>query len=107
MFRLALYQNLPDDRTQTVLVDALIRGFQDGADILTLSLGGADGWTESSSSVVASAIARTGRIVTIAAGNDVRTTSPSLLSESVIPNIYISRAPPALGTPLVPVTVSM
>ncbi|KAF9028989.1 subtilisin-like protease [Hymenopellis radicata] len=56
--------------TDDVLVDALIRGFQDDVDILTLSLGGADGWTESSSSVVASAIARTGKIVTIAAGND-------------------------------------
>ncbi|KAK7473132.1 hypothetical protein VKT23_001233 [Stygiomarasmius scandens] len=56
--------------TDDVLVDALLLGFKEGQDILTLSLGGADGWTESSSSVVASRIARAGRIVTIAAGND-------------------------------------
>lgn len=39
-------------------------------DILTLSLGGADGWTESTTSVVASRLADRGKIVTIAAGND-------------------------------------
>ena len=44
---------------------------KDGNDILTLSIGGADGWTESSSAVVASRIAGLGKVVTIAAGNDV------------------------------------
>lgn len=39
-------------------------------DILTLSLGGSDGWTESSSSVVASRLAARGKVITIAAGND-------------------------------------
>jgi hypothetical protein len=53
-------------------VEALLMGYRDGQDILTLSLGGADGWTESSTSVVASRIAASGKIVTIAAGNDVR-----------------------------------
>ena len=52
-------------------MDALLRGVKDGQDILTLSLGGADGWTSSSAAVVASRIARSGKIVTIAAGNDV------------------------------------
>ncbi|RDB16703.1 Minor extracellular protease vpr [Hypsizygus marmoreus] len=56
--------------TDDVIVDALLLGVKDGQDILTLSLGGADGWTESSSAVVASRIAATGKIVTIAAGND-------------------------------------
>lgn len=53
-----------------VLVDALLLGFNDGQDILTLSLGGADGWTESISAVVASRLVDRGRVVTIAAGND-------------------------------------
>ena len=57
----------------TVIIDALLRGVKDGQDILTLSLGGADGWTSGAGSVVASRIARTGKVVTIAAGNDVRT----------------------------------
>ncbi|EIN11775.1 subtilisin-like protease [Punctularia strigosozonata HHB-11173 SS5] len=53
-----------------IIVEALLRGVSDGMNILTMSLGGADGWTESSSSVVSSRISATGRIVTIAAGND-------------------------------------
>lgn len=53
-----------------IIVDALLKGVKDGQDILTLSLGGADGWTSSVSAVVASRIAKSGKIVTIAAGND-------------------------------------
>ncbi|KAG8903005.1 hypothetical protein FRB99_003838 [Tulasnella sp. 403] len=53
-----------------VLIDALIRSYKDGNDILSLSLGGAQGWTSAATSVVASRIASAGRIVSIAAGND-------------------------------------
>ncbi|KAL0956638.1 hypothetical protein HGRIS_002771 [Hohenbuehelia grisea] len=53
-----------------LIVQSLIRGYNDGMDILTLSLGGVDGWTEGTGSVVASRIAEQGRVVTIAAGND-------------------------------------
>ncbi|KAK0213189.1 pyrolysin [Desarmillaria ectypa] len=53
-----------------VILDALLQGYKDGMDILTLSLGGVDGWTEGTGSVVASRIAETGIVVTIAAGND-------------------------------------
>ncbi|KAA1472916.1 subtilisin-like protease [Dentipellis sp. KUC8613] len=56
--------------TDDIIIDALLRGVSEGQDILTLSLGGTDGWTESSSAVVASRIAASGKIVTIAAGND-------------------------------------
>lgn len=54
-----------------VIVEGFLRGHEDGNDILTLSLGGASGWAASTSAVVASRIANTGTIVTIAAGNDV------------------------------------
>lgn len=57
----------------SVLVDALIMGLDDGQDILTLSIGGTNGWTEGTASVVASRIAALGKVVTIAAGNDVCT----------------------------------
>ncbi|KAG2016370.1 serine-type endopeptidase [Coprinopsis cinerea AmutBmut pab1-1] len=53
-----------------VIIAALFRGVDDGADILSLSLGGAHGWTVSAGAVVASRIAETGKIITIAAGND-------------------------------------
>ncbi|TDL26098.1 subtilisin-like protease [Rickenella mellea] len=56
--------------TDDVIVQALLRGVSDGMDILTMSLGGADGWTESTSSVVSSRISDMGKVVTIAAGND-------------------------------------
>ena len=55
-------------KNSLVIVEALLRGVQEGQDILTMSLGGADGWTESTSSVLSSRIAATGKIVTIAAG---------------------------------------
>ncbi|KAG9127745.1 hypothetical protein FRC07_010197 [Ceratobasidium sp. 392] len=58
--------SVPDD----ILIDSLLRAYKDGNDVITLSLGGADGWTEAVSGVVASKIADAGRIVTIAAGND-------------------------------------
>ncbi|CAE6398441.1 unnamed protein product [Rhizoctonia solani] len=58
--------SVPDD----IIIAALLRACNDGNDVITLSLGGPDGWTESSSGVIASNIAKKGRIVTIAAGND-------------------------------------
>ncbi|KAJ7187896.1 subtilisin-like protease [Mycena filopes] len=53
-----------------VIVDALLMGAKAKMDILTLSLGGSNGWTEGSGNVVASRIAASGKIVTIAAGNE-------------------------------------
>ncbi|KAJ7115609.1 subtilisin-like protease [Mycena crocata] len=53
-----------------VIVDGLLRGVKDGMDILTMSLGGSSGWTEGTGSVVSSRIAASGKIVTIAAGNE-------------------------------------
>ena len=67
------------DNVVSVIIDALLKANQDGQDIVTLSLGGADGWTASASAVVASRIAKGGKIVTIAAGNDVCLLSSSLL----------------------------
>ncbi|CAK5265382.1 unnamed protein product [Mycena citricolor] len=53
-----------------VIIQALLMGYNAGMDILTMSLGGPDGWTEGAASVVSSRISSAGRIVTIAAGND-------------------------------------
>ena len=53
-----------------MLVQAIIRAFTDGNDVITMSLGGTVGWTEAVSSVVSSRVAKAGRIVTIAAGNE-------------------------------------
>ncbi|KAJ6498979.1 pyrolysin [Mycena sanguinolenta] len=53
-----------------IITAALIRGYNEKMDILTLSLGGPSGWTESTASVVSGRIAAEGRVVTAAAGND-------------------------------------
>ncbi|KAG8901449.1 hypothetical protein FRC01_009845, partial [Tulasnella sp. 417] len=53
-----------------VLIAALLRAYKDGNDILSLSLGGPQGWTSAATAVVASRIAAKGRIVSIAAGNE-------------------------------------
>ncbi|EJD38527.1 subtilisin-like protein [Auricularia subglabra TFB-10046 SS5] len=58
-----------DSTDDAIIVDALIRAHKDGNDVITLSLGHVDGWTEGTASVVASRIAERGRVVTVAAGN--------------------------------------
>src|SRR5688572_4945848 len=40
-----------------VLVSALLRAYDDSMDVITLSLGGADGWSESTTSILASRLA--------------------------------------------------
>ncbi|KAJ8076300.1 hypothetical protein PM082_000719 [Marasmius tenuissimus] len=56
--------------TDDVIIDAMLLAVQEGQDVINLSLSGADGWTEGTTSVVASRIAQSGKVVTIAAGND-------------------------------------
>ncbi|KAG9126235.1 hypothetical protein FRC07_004315 [Ceratobasidium sp. 392] len=53
-----------------ILVDALNKAYEDGNDIINLSLGAPDAWGKSASSLLAGRIAAKGRIVTFAAGND-------------------------------------
>ncbi|THU94154.1 subtilisin-like protease [Dendrothele bispora CBS 962.96] len=59
------------DTTDDIIVEALLRGVDDGQDILSLSIGDStDGWTEGTASVVVSRISSMGITVTVAAGND-------------------------------------
>ncbi|KAI5249296.1 subtilisin-like protein [Aureobasidium subglaciale] len=53
-----------------VLIDAFTRAYEEGADIITASIGGANGWTEEPWSVVVSRIVAAGTPCTLAAGND-------------------------------------
>ncbi|KAH7096447.1 subtilisin-like protease [Auriculariales sp. MPI-PUGE-AT-0066] len=53
-----------------VIIAALLRAYNEGCDVISLSLGGASGWVTSPGSVVASRIAGKGKVVTIAAGNE-------------------------------------
>ncbi|KAH8923038.1 subtilisin-like protein [Atractiella rhizophila] len=53
-----------------LIIQAFIQAFEDGANVITMSVGGASGWTEDAGSVVADRINALGRITTISAGND-------------------------------------
>ncbi|EJD40096.1 subtilisin-like protein [Auricularia subglabra TFB-10046 SS5] len=53
-----------------VIIAALLRAAQDGANVITMSFGSADGWADSAISVVASRVADQGIVVTASAGND-------------------------------------
>ncbi|UNI24947.1 hypothetical protein JDV02_010662 [Purpureocillium takamizusanense] len=55
---------------EDVVIAGFNAAFEDGADIITASLGGPGGWSESPWSVVASRIAAHGVPCTMAAGND-------------------------------------
>ncbi|KAF2730617.1 minor extracellular protease vpr [Polyplosphaeria fusca] len=55
-----------DDAT---MIDAWLRAYADDMDVITTSIGGRGGWSESSAAVVASRIAQSGVVMTFSAGN--------------------------------------
>ena len=68
--------------SQDLVIDALARAFADGVQVIQMSIGGANGWSEVMDSVIASRIASRGVFVSVAAGNDggqglFRASSPS------------------------------
>ncbi|KAH7324203.1 putative minor extracellular protease vpr [Stachybotrys elegans] len=59
-----------DGTDEDTLIEAMIRAFEDGADIITMSIGGVSGWTDGPWALVAGRIVEQGALVTISAGND-------------------------------------
>ncbi|KAF6833225.1 Subtilisin NAT [Colletotrichum musicola] len=60
----------PGDGTdQATIIDAFLRAYNDGMDIITCSIGGRGGFANNAWAVVASRIAAEGVVVTIGAGN--------------------------------------
>ena len=55
--------------TDDVVISAMTSAAADGVDIISMSLGESNGWSEAPSAVVASRIADTGIFLSIAAGN--------------------------------------
>ncbi|KAH8586559.1 putative minor extracellular protease vpr [Bisporella sp. PMI_857] len=55
---------------EETLIDAFLMAYNDGADIITSSIGGLNGWTDNAWAVVASRLVDQGVVVTISAGND-------------------------------------
>ena len=69
-FRCFTHLFLADAAPCIVIVEALEQGVKDGMDILTLSLGTRLGWASTTTAVVADRIAQSGKIITVAVGND-------------------------------------
>ncbi|KAK2043404.1 subtilase [Colletotrichum somersetense] len=60
----------PGDGTdEATIIDAFLRAYDDGMDVITASVGGRGGFAENAWAVVASRIAAEGVVVTVAAGN--------------------------------------
>ncbi|OBR09402.1 Subtilase [Colletotrichum higginsianum IMI 349063] len=60
----------PNEGTgEEVLIEAFLRAFDDGVDIITASVGSTGGWSDNAWALVASRIVEQGVVVTIAAGN--------------------------------------
>ncbi|KAF4467133.1 serine endopeptidase [Fusarium albosuccineum] len=59
-----------DATTEDVLIDAFLKAYEDGADVITSSVGGLSGWSDNAWAVVASRLVDQGVVVTISAGND-------------------------------------
>jgi subtilisin family serine protease len=53
-----------------VLIEAYLRAFEDGSNIITASIGGSSGWSEDPWAVVVSRIVEAGVPCTVSAGND-------------------------------------
>ncbi|EFQ27279.1 subtilase [Colletotrichum graminicola] len=60
----------PGDGTdEATIIDAFLRAYDDGMDVITASVGGRGGFAENAWAVVANRIAAEGVVVTVAAGN--------------------------------------
>ncbi|KAK4198646.1 subtilisin-like serine protease [Triangularia verruculosa] len=54
---------------EDTLMEAFLKAYEDGADIITASIGGTSGWADSAWSALASRLVDKGVVVTISAGN--------------------------------------
>jgi Subtilase family len=81
-----------------VVIDAISRAFFDGVDIISMSLGAQNGWTESPTAAIANRAAEKGIFISIAAGNNGQfglfsssspATGPNILSVASSDNIAL------------------
>lgn len=58
-----------DGTYEDIIIEAMLKAFEDDVDVITISIGGRGGWANSVWAVVASRIADEGVVMTIGAGN--------------------------------------
>jgi subtilisin family serine protease len=51
-------------------MEAMIRAYQDGADIISMSLGGPNGWSQTPEAILATRLIELGVVMSLANGND-------------------------------------
>ncbi|KAM0324609.1 hypothetical protein ACHAQA_007997 [Verticillium albo-atrum] len=65
-----VFSSMGSGTYDTYIIDAFIRAYDAGADIITCSIGVSGGWSNGAWATIASRIAQQGVIITIAAAND-------------------------------------
>ncbi|KAL2210880.1 subtilase [Sarocladium strictum] len=68
LYAYKVFSTQPSTST-AVLIDSFIRAYEDGCDIITASIGGANGWSTNAWAEVASRLVELGVFVSISAGN--------------------------------------
>ncbi|KAI9167906.1 serine endopeptidase [Paramyrothecium foliicola] len=59
-----------DGTDEETIIEAMLQAYEDGVDIITISIGGLDGWSDGPWALVASRMVELGVLITISAGND-------------------------------------
>lgn len=59
-----------DGTDEETIIEAMLQALEDGADIITISIGGIDGWTDGPWALIASRLVEQGVLITVSAGND-------------------------------------
>lgn len=59
-----------DGTDEETIIEAMLMAFEDGADVITISIGGVDGWSDGPWALIASRMVDLGVLVTVSAGND-------------------------------------
>lgn len=59
-----------DGTDEETIIEAMLMAFDDGADVITISIGGIDGWSDGPWAMIASKMVDLGVLITVSAGND-------------------------------------
>lgn len=59
-----------DGTDEETIIEAMLRAYRDGVDIITISIGGVNGWSDGPWALVASRMVEQGVVVVVSAGND-------------------------------------
>ncbi|KAH7375188.1 serine endopeptidase [Plectosphaerella cucumerina] len=59
-----------DGTDEETIIEAMLRAYQDGVDVITISIGGVNGWSDGPWALVASRMVEQGVVVVVSAGND-------------------------------------